>query len=131
MTHCNIKDDDNILIVMPTDIEELSRLISPIASKYGVEKMYLFGSRARGDYSDNSDYDFSIDQGSLVRLRDYLDFIDELESVLNCKVNVVTRDDVGKSGFYHSMIASEILIYGDRKKPNRNPLRMCDYTTVA
>ena len=99
---------------MPTDIEELSRLISPIASKYGVEKMYLFGSRARGDYSDNSDYDFSIDQGRLVKLKDYLNFIDELESVLNCKVDVVCRDDVGKSGFYHSMIASEILIYGER-----------------
>lgn len=74
--------------------------------------MYLFGSRARGDYSDESDYDLSIDQGSLVRLRDFLNFIDELESVLNCKVDVVCRDDVGKSGFYQFMVSSEVLIYG-------------------
>ena len=97
---------------MATDIRNLSKLIAPIAEKYGVERVYLFGSRARGDYSDGSDYDLSIDQGSLVKLRDFLDFIDELESVLNCKVDVVCRDDVGKSGFYQSMVSSEVLIYG-------------------
>ena len=97
---------------MATDIRKLSKLIAPIAEKYGVERVYLFGSRARGDYSDGSDYDLSIDQGSLVKLRDFLDFIDELESVLNCKVDVVCRDDVGKSGFYQSMVSSEVLIYG-------------------
>ena len=97
---------------MGADIRNLSKLIAPIAKKYGVERVYLFGSRARGDYSDDSDYDLSIDQGSLVKLRDFLDFIDELESVLNCKVDVVCRDDVGKSGFYQSMISSEVLIYG-------------------
>ena len=97
---------------MVTDFEELSRLISPIAAKYGVERVFIFGSRARGDYREDSDYDFSIDQGNLVRLKDFLNFIDELESALNCKVNVVCRDDVGKSGFYQSMIADEILIYG-------------------
>ena len=97
---------------MATDIRKLSKLIAPIAEKYGVERVYLFGSRARGDYSDDSDYDLSIDQGSLVKLRDFLDFIDELESVLNRKVDVVCRDDVGRSGFYQSMISSEVLIYG-------------------
>ena len=97
---------------MATDIGNLSKLISPIAAKYGVERVYLFGSRARGDYSDDSDYDLSIDQGNLVRLRDFLNFIDELESALNCKVDVVCRDDVGKSGFYQSMVSSEVLIYG-------------------
>ena len=99
---------------MVTDIEELSRLISPIAAKYRVERVYLFGSRAKGDHGEDSDYDLSIDQGDLVRLRDYLNFIDELESVLDCKVDVVCRDDVGKSGFYQSMISSEILIYRRR-----------------
>ena len=97
---------------MATDIRNLSKLIAPIAEKYGVERVYLFGSRARGDYSDDSDYDLSIDQGSLVKLRDFLDFIDELESVLNRKVDVVCRDDVGRGGFYQSMVSSEVLIYG-------------------
>ena len=97
---------------MTADIDKLSELISPIAEKYGVEKVYLFGSRARGDYTDDSDYDFSIEQGSLVRLKDYLSFIDELEAVLNCRVDVVCRSDVGNSGFYESMRSSEILIYG-------------------
>ncbi|MCL2149258.1 MAG: nucleotidyltransferase domain-containing protein [Methanomassiliicoccaceae archaeon] len=29
--------------------EELCRIVAPIAEKRGVEKIYLFGSRARGD----------------------------------------------------------------------------------
>ena len=97
---------------MVADIENLSKLIAPIAAKYGVERVYLFGSRARGDSTDESDYDLSIDQGNLVRLKDFLNFIDELESTLKCRVDVVCRDDVGKSGFYQSMISSEVLIYG-------------------
>ena len=97
---------------MDYSVSEISDIVAQIAEKYGVKKVFLFGSRARGDYREDSDYDFSIDQGSLVNLRDFLNFIDELESALNCKVNVVCRDDVGKSGFYQSMTADEILIYG-------------------
>ena len=47
------------------DTEKLSEPISPIAAKYGVERVFPFGSRARGDYSDDSDYGLSIDQGYL------------------------------------------------------------------
>ena len=97
---------------MDYSVSEISDIVAQIAEKYGVKKVFLFGSRARGDYREDSDYDFSIDQGNLVRLKDFLNFIDELESALNCKVNVVCRDDVGKSGFYQSMTADEIPIYG-------------------
>ena len=97
---------------MDYSVSEISDIVAQIAEKYGVKKVFLFGSRARGDYREDSDYDFSIDQGNLVRLKDFLNFSDELESALNCKVNVVCRDDVGKSGFYQSMTADEILIYG-------------------
>ncbi len=97
---------------MDYSVSEIRDIVAQIAEKYGVKKVFLFGSRARGDYREDSDYDFSIDQGNLVRLKDFLNFSDELESALNCKVNVVCRDDVGKSGFYQSMTADEILIYG-------------------
>ena len=42
--------------------EEIKRTILKVAGKYGVkvEKIILFGSRARGDYRENSDWDVLI-----------------------------------------------------------------------
>jgi hypothetical protein len=39
-------------------IEEIKAIVEPIARKYGVARVYLFGSYARGDVIENSDVDF-------------------------------------------------------------------------
>ena len=41
-------------------IDELAERIAPIAREFGVERIYLFGSYARGDYDDASDIDIMI-----------------------------------------------------------------------
>lgn len=46
-------------------IDELKSLVTPVAEKYGVDKVYLFGSVARGDADENSDYDFCIELGEI------------------------------------------------------------------
>ena len=46
-------------------IEELKAIIIPIAKKYGIQKVYLFGSIARGDGDENSDIDLRIEKGTL------------------------------------------------------------------
>ena len=38
-------------------IEELREIITPIAIQHNVEKVYLFGSYARGEATENSDVD--------------------------------------------------------------------------
>ena len=40
--------------------EELRRIVKPIAESYGMRPVYLFGSRARGDNREDSDYDFCV-----------------------------------------------------------------------
>ncbi len=40
---------------------ELNKAVSNIISNHNVECVGLFGSRARGDYLDSSDYDIFID----------------------------------------------------------------------
>jgi len=42
-------------------IDELRAIVTPVAEKYGVAEVYLFGSVAMGDYNENSDYDFYIE----------------------------------------------------------------------
>ncbi len=96
---------------MEYTIQEISMIVTPIAKKYGVNKVCLFGSRARGDSSRDSDYDFSIEPGNLVDYFEYMSFIEELESVFG-KVDVVSKRTLRKDRFYQNMIADEVLIYG-------------------
>ena len=46
---------------MPYTIEEIRRRIQPVAEKYGLPAVYLFGSYARGDATEESDIDLLID----------------------------------------------------------------------
>ena len=41
-------------------IEELKRRIAPVAEKYGLREVYLFGSYARGEATEQSDVDILI-----------------------------------------------------------------------
>lgn len=38
----------------------VDEFVGMVVGKFNVEKIILFGSRARGDYNDNSDFDFFI-----------------------------------------------------------------------
>ena len=70
-------------------INEISYKIS-IAKLYGIERMSLFGSYARGEAKDDSEVDLYIERGRLKSLLQYFAFIDELENILDCHVDVVT-----------------------------------------
>ena len=53
---------------MVYSIEELKRRIAPVAEKYGLREVYLFGSYARSEATEQSDVDILIDRaGSNVR----------------------------------------------------------------
>ena len=56
-------------------LRKLSATVSPIAANYGVEKLYLFGSRARGDAKPDSDYDFLISSGNIHGLWQFAGFL--------------------------------------------------------
>ena len=62
-------------------------LISNISHKYNVDSVSIFGSRARGDYRDDSDYDIFI-IGNL-NLDEELSLEAELEEELNNSVDIV------------------------------------------
>lgn len=43
-------------------LDELKTKIAPIAEKYGLKAVYLFGSYARNEATDDSDVDILIDR---------------------------------------------------------------------
>lgn len=74
------------------DVEELRAIVRPVAEKYGVDKIYLFGSAARGDYDENSDYDFCIESGKIRTLFVLSGFFRELRDAIGCEIDIVDKE---------------------------------------
>ena len=90
-------------------VDEIRRLATPIAQQYGVAKLALFGSYARGEQNANSDIDFIVDKGA-IRGWEFFGFIDDLEKSLNTRVDVLTYNAL-RSSMIHDAIRDEVIIY--------------------
>ena len=81
--------------------------ICELAQKYNVQKVILFGSRARGDYKERSDIDLACSGGNYVRFS--LD-VDELTSTL-LQYDIVNLDGVVQKELLDSINKEGIIIY--------------------
>ncbi len=72
--------------------KELSALVAPVARKYRLPAVYLFGSYARGTAKDDSDIDLMIDtSGTDIRsLLQLSALMLELEAATGKKVDLIT-----------------------------------------
>ena len=82
-------------------IDEISEIVAPIAVEFGIRKMSVFGSYARGEATEDSDLDFHIiDRGTLRGLFKLAGFELALEERFMIPVDVVTTsslfDDIRK-----------------------------------
>ncbi|MDE6214052.1 MAG: nucleotidyltransferase domain-containing protein [Lachnospiraceae bacterium] len=91
-------------------INEIKDKTTPIAKAYGIGRMSLFGSYARGEAKEDSDVDLYIERGKLRSLLQYFAFIDDLENVLNCHVDVVTTGIEDKR-FLSAIMQEGVLLY--------------------
>lgn len=91
-------------------IEEIKEKAVPIAKLYGVQKMGLFGSYARGEANDDSDVDLYIEKGRMRSLLQYFAFVNELERQLDCHVDVVTTGIRDKE-FIKDIMEEGVLLY--------------------
>lgn len=91
-------------------INEIKSKTIPIAKAYGIGRMCLFGSYARGEAKEDSDVDLYIERGRLKSLIQYFAFIDDLENVLGCHVDVVTTGIEDKK-FLSLIIKEGVLLY--------------------
>ena len=92
------------------NIQQLRSTVAPLAAQYGVERMYLFGSRARGDHRPDSDYDFLISKGNVRSLFTHAALWQDLEKVLQAPVDLVT-DTSSNTELIHQARKDAILIY--------------------
>jgi predicted nucleotidyltransferase len=73
-------------------IKEICRRVAPVAKKYNIPAIYLFGSYARGEATEHSDIDFVIDiNGSDIRTAfDYGGLSNDLDSALEKDFDSIT-----------------------------------------
>jgi len=92
-------------------IDELKSLVAPVAESYGVSKVYLFGSAARGDNDENSDYDFCIDKGNMRGLIAFSGFFQDLREAIGRDIDLVTTKNSNKE-LLKAILSEGIIIYG-------------------
>ncbi len=73
-------------------IQELKDIVAPLAQKYGAQRVYLFGSYARGTAKETSDVDLLVDTTgtSLTSLFALGALYCDLEDALQKRVDLIT-----------------------------------------
>jgi len=95
-------------------IAEIKEKISPIMSKYGIEKAAVFGSVARGEDKVDSDIDLLVKLGDKpMGMFKYMGFIEEIENELGRKVDIITEG--GSDRFIKSYILSDLKTLYERR----------------
>jgi predicted nucleotidyltransferase len=94
-------EQERCIFVNSTDaagisFEELCDIVAPIAKEHGIIRVYLFGSRARGDNSKDSDYDFCIVVPKEFDLMDIGGFYYDLREAIGTDISMVCEDEIQK-----------------------------------
>ena len=91
-------------------INEIREKAIPIAKKFGIKRLSLFGSYARNEANDESDVDFIINGDDLHGLIHYFSFVLALEEAFKRHVDVVTTG-IRDVEFLNSIQAYGVLLY--------------------
>ncbi len=92
-------------------LENVKKLVKPIAEKYHVEEIYLFGSYARGEANRDSDLDFLVYGGKKFKLTMIFALAEDLREVLNKQVDVFEIHEINAdSEFYNTVMKERLLV---------------------
>ena len=90
-------------------IPEIKSVVSRLGREYGAQRIWLFGSYARGDMTDSSDIDLRIDKGSIKGFQ-LAGLLLDLEDSFGCSVDLVPTTSLDQR-FLDSIRDDEVLLY--------------------
>jgi predicted nucleotidyltransferase len=95
--------------------------LAKLCERYGVERLYLFGSAATGRFAEpSSDLDFVVEMADRQPTGSYADrylgLAEELERLFGRKVDLVTAESVRNPYFRREVEATRQLVYGQPHK---------------
>ena len=90
-------------------LSEIKTIVSRLGREYGAQRIWLFGSYARGDMTDSSDIDLRIDKGSIKGFQ-LAGLLLDLEDSLGRSVDLVPTTSLDQR-FLDSIRDDEVLLY--------------------
>ena len=93
-------------------IEEIKKAVAPICERYGVERLSLFGSYARGEADEKSDVDLIVDKYDDKKLVgfEWGGLFADMEEALGVEVDVLSRRGT-RQKFLDKIAKDEVLLY--------------------
>jgi predicted nucleotidyltransferase len=98
-------------------IDEIKRRITPVAEKYRLPAVYLFGSYARGEANDKSDIDIMIDKTgtAVIGLFEWSAVFLDMKDSLEKEIDMITTSGLEYSRddeFRENVNTEKVRIYG-------------------
>lgn len=91
-------------------IDEIKNIAVPVAQQYGVERVALFGSYAKGEQKETSDIDLIIKKGNIKGYFAFCGFVNALEERFGKHVDVITYNALEKS-MIKDIVNDEVVLY--------------------
>lgn len=99
-------------------IIQIKKLTELVFREYGVEKAYVFGSYARGDYNENSDIDIIIVAKNIKSLLIIGAILEALKQALQKEVDLIEEEcfeenhmEEWEQEFYDNIKKERVIIY--------------------
>lgn len=94
-------------------LEQIQNAVIPLAQRYGLERVSLFGSYARGEATESSDVDLRVDRGTMRGIQ-FGGLYEDMREVLAHPVDILTTEQMGED-FLSRVKKEEILLYAKGK----------------
>ncbi len=88
-------------------LDQIKAVVSPLAMKYQIEAVYLFGSYARKEASKDSDLDFLVFGGEHFKLTMVFSFAEELREIFQRDVDVFEINELNTDSEFHRNVMRE------------------------
>ena len=96
-------------------IGDIKKIVGEIAEQYGAERIYLFGSYARGEEREDSDIDLHVYKGDIRGFKIggfYADLEEKLENKIDLFIGGEEENKtLYKTTIYSHILSEEILLY--------------------
>ena len=92
------------------NITEISDVVKPIAFRYRLKRVFLFGSYAKGTATENSDIDLLIEKGEPLSLLKLAGLRQSFQEGLNLPVDLLTTSGI-EEDFRKEIEGTEVLLY--------------------
>lgn len=101
---------------MICSLEEIRKAVIPVAEKYGLKSVYLFGSYARGTATEDSDIDLFIDTaGTSIRtLLDLGAVYCDFEEALGKPIDLITKSSFDQKAMTEADEDFRAAVYQER-----------------